>query len=463
MKQIKFSSRHAIILMFVNIFIFSCKKEIVPDQLNVEEQTSSAVKKPVDPGFVENDMVIFWNQKASDVLANFNPPPAQSRLFAMVQIAVHDALNSIKPKYERFALLNERVKDADPDAAVASAAYWTLKGLNQGAGFPMDDWYTASLATIPDGGSKELGKTLGKKSADAIITNRSNDGLAQALAAVAVPDGTVPGAYRSTLPYSNPALGLPKVKALPNWGTTLKPFVVLSNDQFRPSGPNPVNSAGYVQDFNEVKEKGARVNHTRTDEETEIGFFWIEKSTIGWNRFARNAIANKKMDAWKTARLFALMNVALIDAISGAFEAKYHFFYWRPETAIRMADDGNPNTTDVSDWLPSALEIPNANPLMNAYTPPHPDYPSAHSAYGGAAAEILKLFFGTDNSSVDQTSPTLPGVTRHYSSFSQAARDNALSRIYIGYHFRKTCLDGEEQGKQIANYVFNHSFKESNE
>jgi hypothetical protein len=100
---------------------------------------------------------------------------------------------------------------------------------------------------------------------------------------------------------------------------------------------------------------------------------------------------------------------------------------------------------------------------MNAYTPPHPDYPSAHAAYGGAASEILKLFFGTDNTSVDQTSPTRPGVTRHYSSFSTAARDNSLSRIYIGYHFRKTCLDGEEQGRQIATYVFNHSFRESGE
>ena len=463
MKSLNISLIAILLLSFVSICNTSCQKDVAHDPLSKQVPEEIMTKKPDDPGFVENAMVIYWNQKASAVLENFNPPPAQSRLFAMIQIAVHDALNSIKPKFERYALLNEREKDANPDAAVASSAYWAIKGLGLGAGLPVDAWYDQSLATIPDGDSKELGKALGKKAADAIISNRENDGLTQALAPVAIPDGAIPGAYRSTLPYSNPDLGLPKVKAIPNWGTALRPFVVLSHSQFRPEGPSPVNSASYVADFNEVKTKGARVNHTRTDEETEIGFFWIEKSSIGWNRFARNAVASHKMDAWKTARLFALMNVALIEGITGAFEAKYHFFYWRPETAIRMTDDGNPLTTGDPGWLPSALEIPNANPLMNAYTPPHPDYPSAHAAYGGAAAEILKLFFATDNTSVDQTSPTRPGVTRHYSSFSTAARDNSLSRIYIGYHFRKTCLDGEEQGRQIATYVFNHSFRESGE
>ena len=129
-----------------------------------------------------------------------------------------------------------------------------------------------------------------------------------------------------------------------------------------------------------------------------------------------------------------------------------------------MSDDGNPLTTSDPAWLPSALEIPNPNPLMNVYTPPYPDYPSAHAAYGGAAAEILKLFFGTDNISVDQTSPTRPGITRHYSSFSKAARDNSLSRIYIGYHFSK-CMSGMAKNKEDKSltYVFNHSFKESGE
>jgi hypothetical protein len=435
----------------------SCKKEISVDP-QADNPGLSSIRN-AEPGFAENDMVIYWNDKATAVLGTVNPPPNQTRQFAMVQIAVHDALNTIKPKYESFALVNRREKYASPDAAVASAAYWSLKRLVPSTSLPIDDWYNQSLATIPDGTAKELGKMLGKEAATAILANRATDGFAQANAVVFLPDATTPGGYRSTLPYSNLLLGLPKVKAIPNWGTAMRPFSVTSNSQFRPSAPYSPASAEYVQDFNEVKIYGAREMHTRTADETEIGFFWVERSSTAWNRFTRNVVATKKMDAWKTARLFALLNTAMADAITGTFEAKYHYFYWRPETAIRLADDGNPLTPGNPGWLPSSTEIPAANPLMNAYTPPMPDYPSAHASLGGAAAEILKSFFGTDAMPVDQTSGTLPGVTRHYNTFSQAARDNSISRIYVGYHFRKACMAGEEQGKQIGSYVFSHSFR----
>jgi len=440
--------------------LLSCKKQDV-DLLPAEEQTSSA-KKPDNPGFAENNMVLYWNEKASIVMNGPFTPPEQSRYFAMIQIAVHDALNSIKPKYERFALLNERAQFANPDAAVASAAYWTIKGMNVQDIHPIDNWYKESLAAIPDGESKEAGKILGKQAADATIANRSTDNFAQANLIFPVPDGDDPGEYRSTLPFSNP--GMPKIKALQLWGTLMTGFVVPNNNQFRPTAPYAVNTSEYVTEFNEVKAKGGRVGHTRTADEDEIGRFWVERSSIGWNRFARNIIATKKLDAWKTARLFALMHTAMTDGMTGCFEAKYHYFYWRPETAIRIADDGNSNTTGDASWLPSYTEGPDPdNPAFNVYTPPIPDYPSAHANFGGAASEILKLFFESDNISITQTSPTTPGVSRHYSSLAKAARDNSLSRIYVGYHFRNACLKGEEQGKQVANYVFNNSFRESQE
>lgn len=408
-------------------------------------------------------MVMYWNEKASIVLTAPMTPPAQSRYFAMIQIAVHDALNSIKPKYKKFALLNEQEKSASPDAAVASAAYWTIKGMNVQGANPIDDWYNESLNFIPDGESKELGKTLGKKAADAIIANRSTDNFAQANVQIPLPDGTNPGEYRSTLPFSLP--DKPKIKALHQWGTLMKPFVTLNNYQFRPSAPNSVNTSQYETDFNEVKTKGARVGHTRTAEETEIGLFWAENSSIGWNRFARNIILTKKLDAWKTARLFALLHTAMADGISGCFEAMYYYFYWRPETAIRLADDdGNPNTTGDLNWLPSSIDIPNpTNPALNVNTPPIPDYPSPRANFGGAAAEILKLFFETDHISIDQTSPKLPNVIRHYSSITLAARENSISRIYVGFNFRNDCLKGEEQGKQIGAYVFKNSFGNTDE
>ena len=449
------------------VFVISfsaCKKEIEPATDPSQEAAMPILSSAkTHMGFAENDMVMYWNEKAIAV-ANFPvSPPAQSRYLAIIEIAVHDALNSIKPKYETFALHDAREKDADPNAAVASAAYWTIKGLNIQRSLPVDTWYAESLATIPDGDSKDLGIALGKQAADAIIANRYTDNFTLANRQIAIPDGVAPGEYRSTLPFSNP--GMPKIKGADLWGTVMTPFATLSNSQFRPVAPYVVSSPEYVTDYNEVKTKGARVGHTRTADEDEIGRFWVERSSIGWNRFARNMLAQKKVDAWRTARLFALLHTAMTDAISGVFEAKYHYFYWRPETAIRLGDtDGNPNTAGNTSWLPSYTETPNlTNAALNINTPPIPDYPSAHAGFGGAGAEILRLFFETDKVSIDQTSTTTPGVTRHYSSLSLAARDNSLSRIYVGYHFRNACLKGEQQGKEIASYVFGHAFRERTE
>ena len=148
------------------IILSSCQKEtkeIIPE----ENKTSSThSNQPLDPGFAENDMVMYWNEKVATVLGAGMIQPARARYFAIIQIAVHDALNNIKPKYQRYALLNERKQFASPDAAVASAAYWAIKGLNRQGNFPVDTWYNESLATIPDGESKELGKTLGKHAAE---------------------------------------------------------------------------------------------------------------------------------------------------------------------------------------------------------------------------------------------------------------------------------------------------------
>ncbi|HEV8273176.1 MAG TPA: vanadium-dependent haloperoxidase [Chitinophagaceae bacterium] len=448
-----------IILLFI---VSSCQKET--KDLPAEEIPGSSPqsKQPLEPGFAENDMVMFWNEKTATVLSSGMQQPRRARLFAITQIAVHDALNAIKPKYQRYALLNTREQFANPDAAVASAAYWVIKGLNIQGSFPVDTWYDQSLSTMPDGESKELGKTLGKQSADAIIANRANDGLSQVINSSSVPaDGDDPGKYRVTLPFSNPVLNLSHNKNIPNWGIVLKPFAVASNDQFRPGGPYSVNSEAYTLDYNEIKTKGARVNHTRTTEESEIAFFWSDnRPSLIWNTLVRNVISTKKMDAWKTARLLALIHTAVADGFNSVLEAKYHFYYWRPETAIRLGDnDGNPNTAGDANWLPSIIEIPNPNPLMIAYTPPIPEYPSGYAMIGGATAEILKLFFGPDELSFDVTS-NATSVTRHYTSFSQAATENSISKIYGGFYFRRAVMDGEEMGKQIATYVFNNSFKE---
>lgn len=462
MKQ--YSSLLAAAIPFLLILLSSCQKETKEISFDENATTAARAKATPDKGFADNSMVLYWNDKAATVLGAAMPQPFRARYFAIIEIAVHDALNNIKPKYERYAL-KDRAQHANPDAAVASAAYWAIKGLGRQGTFPIDTWYSESLATIPDGESKELGIALGKQSAEAIIANRANDGFTQVILASQVPaNGTEPGQYRSTLGYVrvNGVLTLTQwpARSVPNWGTVLRPFVLESNQQFRPAGPYALNTSEYTADFNEVKAKGARVNATRTAVEDKMAYYWSEaRPSILWNEFARKALEHKKLDAWKTARFFALMHVSIAESVNTVLGANYHFYFWRPETAVRLAaTDGNNATVEDPNWLPFITEIPNAQ-----ITPPVPGYPNGFAAFGGTATETLRLFFGSDETSIDltTTNPFVPAPkpSFHFSSYSQAARDNSLSMIYTGWDFRKSVLDGENVGKQIAGYVFTHHFR----
>jgi hypothetical protein len=462
MKAFKTSLISFTMLTSLALWNTSCKKDLTPETESTVMPTTESLR-PNDPGFAKNDMVLYWNEKAALVLnPGFTQAP-RTRVFARIQVAVHDALNSIKPKYESYAF-HEREQHADPDAAVASAAYWMMKQTTLVGNPPLDQWYHESLATIPDGVSKELGKDLGRRSASAVITNRANDGFTQVISASPnPPNGINPGEYRSTLAALNwVPTTLSPVRIVPNWGTVIRPWVVENNHQFRPAGPYAINSNEYVADFNEVKTKGARVGSTRTPKEEKMSFFWSDsRPSYIWNNFVRKAIDNKKLDAWKTARLFALVHVSMAESITTQLNGAYHFYSWRPETAIRLAaTDGNDHTSGDPTWLPSLSETP------TFVTPFAPGYPNSYAAYGGTTAEILRLFFGSDLTSIDLTTTTInPAVTDpkpwfHFSSYSQAARDNSLSMIYNGWDFRKSVMDGEEMGRQIAAYVFTHAFRE---
>jgi len=461
----KLYSKLAVGSLLIFASLSSCKKDIMEPKAEQSIKSLEQGNQPLDPGFAENNMVLYWNEKVATVLSVAMNQPTRTRNFAIIEIAVHDALNNIKPKYERYAL-NDRKQHANPDAAVAAAAYWAIKGLNRQGAFPIDDWYAESLATIPDGESKEQGKTLGKNAADAIIANRANDGFTQTILTSLTPaNGVNPGEYRSTVTAVNsvPTQTLFPFRILHNWGTVTRPYVIETNQQFRPSGPYPVNSDEYTADFIEVETKGAREGSTRTAEEEKISKFWSEnRPSIIWNSMVRKAIENKKLDAWKTARLFALMHVCMAESINSYFSAGYYFYSWRPETAVRLAEtDGNDNTEGDPAWLPWLSETP------TSVSPSVPGYPNGFAAYGGTTAEILRLFFESDETSINiTTSSTNPAVTEpkpsfHFSSYSEAARSNSLSMIYSGWDFRKSVLDGETMGRQIASYVFTHAFREA--
>ncbi len=302
----------------------------------------------------------------------------------------------------------------------------------------LDAAYAASLASISDGAPKTNGIAIGQAAAAAILAFRSADG---STALMPYTTGTGPGAYQLTPPNFAPAV-------LPAWGN-VTPFTLTSGAQFRPAPPKlfELTGARYTKDYNEVKTIGELNSATRTAEQSEIARFWYEGSPTGWNRIARVVAAEQGLDPWQNARLFGLLNFAMADGFIAGFDTKYFYNFWRPITAIRAgATDDNSATVADPEWA--------AFPV----TPAAPDYTSTHSVLGAAAAEVLARYFGTDAISFTTTSGApFPGMTRSFTSFSQAAQENADSRVYAGIHFRTACRHGLLQGAQVGRYAFKHA------
>jgi hypothetical protein len=405
------------------------------------------------------DEVTKWNEIAGKAsfasgLAAVNPI-FESRIYAMAHAAVYDALNGIDRRYRPYAMSGPMAPGASPEAAVATAAYKVLSNqFNQLTAYGhtpqqtmLDDAWSSSLAAIAPGPAKGAGIALGESAADFILNLRAADGWNQQIYLdLAYPQGTEPGEYRFTPPFN--------FVLLPDWGK-LPPFVLFRPDQYRPSPPYRIDSRQYAQDYNEVKSLGGNGTTTpsaRTPDQTQIALFWYESSPLGWNRIARTVSAARGLGLWENARLFALLNLVSADGYIANFDTKAYYNYWRPITAIRLGDfDGNPNTTGDPGWTP----------LLD--TPPVPDYSSGHSVQGAALAEIMRLFFGTDNISFSTCSTTVPAgstcndaspVMRSFTSFSQAAAENGLSRMLVGIHFRKAIDEGLEQGRKIARHTF---------
>jgi hypothetical protein len=307
--------------------------------------------------------------------------------------------------------------------------------------------YVAALAAIPDTPAKAQGIQLGQASAAAIVALRAADGSDTPLLDFGYLQGTLPGEFRFPPGFD--------FAFAPGWGR-VTPFVLNHGSQFRSNPPHQLSSKRYAADYNEVKSlggDGVTTATARTNEQTQIGLFWIESSPLGWNRIARNVSADRKLGLWENARLFGLLNLALADGYIGAGEGKFHFKFWRPVTAIHNGDDdSNPDTAGDPTWTPLQANYPT------------PDHPSAHSVEGGAGAEVLREFFGTDHIGFTTCSLTLPPgsrctdpspVTRAYTSFSQAAEENAVSRIYVGIHFRHAVEEGVKQGQKIGNRAVN--------
>ena len=373
-------------------------------------------------------------------------------------------MNAIELRSRPYAFEpGQQMPDASADAAVASAARSVLVPLLQQLTPPFDNAacikpavdgvqadYAAALATVPDNIAKTQGITLGQAAAAAILALRDGDGSTTPLLDFNYPQGTEPGEYRFTSPDT-----LPFVFA-PGWAD-VTPFVLRDGSQFRPRKPLRIDSRQYTKEFNEVKRlggDGVTTASDRTAEQTEIALFWVESSPLAWNRLARSVSAGEHLDLWDNARLFGLLNIAMADGYISSFDAKRFYNFWRPITAIRLAEtDGNSATAADPTWTPLRE------------TPPITDHDSGHAVEGGAAAEVLAEFFGTDDVAFDACSMTLDSgstcidaspVVRSFDSFSEAADENGESRVLVGFHFRHAVDEGIRHGRRIGHRAFKY-------
>ena len=405
---------------------------------------SSVLPRPEPATVATRNPVLYWNAIARQAFAPTQglDPLRQSRTLAILHAAIHDSVNAIDPHYLpytpglagapglRRSLRPSRATSrngASADAAVAAAARSVMLTLIPDQSALIEHAYARALAEVGPGPETAAGVAVGTAAAAATLARRDGDGLAAVTQPVYVP-GHGPGVYQFTPPFD--------FANLPGWGR-LTPFVI-SLDDHRLPGPPPLSGAKYARDFAEVKAIGAHTSATRTADQSQIAQFWYEDSPLGWNRIAATVIEQQAIDPWQAARALALMNFAIADGYIAGFADKYTHRFWRPVTAIQQAGtDGNTRTQPDPEWQPFLV------------TPPVPDYPSTHTVAGAAAATVLIDIFG-DAVRYETTSLTLPGVTRSYTGFSMAARENGLSRIYAGIHFRQAVKDGYRQGRSIG-------------
>lgn len=424
---------------------------------------------------VRADVITEWNDTYLDVTRLIGGAPCPiSRSGPMLNVAMYDAVNSIdrvvnhNASYQPYQQgLPAPAATASREAAAAAAAFVTMSSLH-GTHAPsmaaIQARYDAQLAAIPDGLAKTQGISHGQAVANSLLALRANDGYD---ADASYTPGGQAGDWRVT-PDG------PDVQPFtPQWGN-VQPWGLLSGSQFRPTRMTDhgtmeemMHSADYAEQINGsatvrgVKDLGSRNSTTRTADETLAAWFWANdrdgtsKPPGQLIQITQVVSAQQGLSLSENARLFGLVGMALGDACVAAWDAKYNtpIDLWRPIDAIRETlDDGNPLTTPDPDWLP-----------LNDFTPPFPAYVSGHATFGALHASIMSQFFGTDDITFTIGSDEFavnPGLgypadlTRTFHSFSEAAMENALSRVWLGVHYEWDALDANTLGYQIGDYIF---------
>jgi hypothetical protein len=392
------------------------------------------------------DPVLEWiGVMNTTVLTAGTAPNVTSRVVALVSASVFDAVNGIEPRFRPLLVRPDAPHRASQSAAAIQAAYGMLLHLYPAQSAMLNTRLSASLTALAlteKADAIAAGVAWGQTVADAVWTARLTDGFAPTpppfIGAQGVAGTPAIGVWRPT-PPANTFGATPQI-------ATITPWVLRRPSQFRLGAPLALNSAEYVADFNEVKDKGALSSQSRTSDQTEFALFWALNTPLAWNRIAAQIAAARGLSLTENAHLFALLNVTLSDSLIACWDVKYRYVFWRPITAIR---------TGLTPADADALWEPLLNSLTG--TPAHPEYPSAHSSMSGAAAFILADTFG-ENTAFSVTSEIRPG-TRTYSSFSDATAEIADARVFGGIHFRTSCVRANKLGRAVAEYVSRHAMR----
>ncbi len=413
-------------------------------------------------GGVEQNCVTEWNKIAEETITVFLPTPRPFQnegliYMAYISAAVYDAAVAIGGGYQSYGTGVTAPAGASMDAAVVEAAYRTLIEYFPDQATRLAPLYQSSLATIPDGQAKSDGQAVGLAAANYIISSRIHDGRLTPIATTSSfpTKDEAPGVWRLTPPFAAPQTP---------WVRNVTPFVLQSANQFNPEGPPSLQSAEWAEAFNEVKRYGGVGSTVRTAAQSATALFWTANVIRQYNRALRDVVNTYRLSLLESARLQAMVNMVGADAQIAVMNAKYHFLFWRPVTAIDRTAvttdsfgpvpgfvDGNPATTEEEGWRP-----------MGGNTPNHPEYPAAHGSLTSAMAEVFSTYLGTDrfNLVVRGFNPATGNMDAVRTFTTAAALRNEIvdARVWAGFHYRFSGVAGVVLGRQVAKYDLRFAF-----
>jgi hypothetical protein len=373
------------------------------------------------------NVITDWDETGVTIVAKISPYAGQ-RLMTMLHVAMFDAVNSIERRYRPYLVQLPAAPGTSKEVAAAAAAGTILATIDAKTADKMKSLVTSYLASIPDDARKADGIALGQAVAARVLEARANDGA------------DAPDAYR---PRTTAGVYVPTAITAGSTWPGVKPFALNNASQFRPAPPIALKSDEWATNYNELKEYGGKASVKRSPQQTETARFWLMVGPGAYHPVARQLVNAKQMSAIDSARFMTLVAISLNDAYIAVMDAKYHYNFWRPITAIRNGDmDDNPTTARDATWQP--IDV----------TPMHPEYPCAHCIASGAAVAVVEALLGTaDIPEVTMSSPTAPGVTHRWTNTAALAEEVANARIWAGFHYRFSTRVGSGMGRRVGEHV----------